>query len=140
MKAIALREQIEAIIDDEDALSEPQGNSHKELFELFVEIEKWLGDTSSDPACSAAEAEADRMIEAQSKIMRAAAVKQASTPRDILFKLALWRWDKADVDMALGDGRRADAVAYSAFLDLADMTDQQSVLIEAQDRNKYWLV
>lgn len=140
MKAIALRKQVEAIIDDEESLSEPQGSSHKELFELFVEIEKWLGDISSDRASSAAEAEADCMIEAQSKIMRAAAVKQANTPRDILFKLALWRWDKADVDMALGDGRRADAVAYSAFLDLADMTDQQSVLIEAQDRNKYWLV
>lgn len=140
MKAATLRKQVEAIIDDEESLSEPQGSSHKELFEIFIEIEKWLGDTSSDPANSAAEAEADRMIEAQSKIMRAAAVKQASTPRDILFKLALWRWDKADVDIALEDGRRADAVAYSAFRDLAEMTDEPSVLLAPDDQDKYWHV
>ncbi len=140
MKAIALRKQIEAVIGDDESPSEPQGNSHKELFDLFVEIEKWLGDASSDPASSAAEAEADRMIEAQSKIMCAAAVKKANTQRDILFKLALWRWDKADVDIALEDGRRADAVAYSAFRDLARLTDEASVLLAPDDEDKYWLV
>lgn len=140
MKTIALRKQIEAMVGDDESPSEPQGNSHKELFELFVEIEKWLGDISSDRASSAAEAEADRMIEAQSKIMRAAAIKQADTPIDALFKLALWRWDKPDVDVALEDGRRADAVAYSAFRDLAQMTDEPSVLIAPDDQGKYWLV
>lgn len=140
MNAIALRKQIEAVIDDHQLTPDAEGNRHKELFVLFVEIEKWLGNALGDPTDSAAEAEADRMIDAQSKIMRAAAIKKANTPRDILFKLALWRWDKADVDIALADGRRADAVAYSAFCDLAEMTDEPSVLLAPDDQDKYWLV
>ena len=53
---------------------------------------------------------------------------------DLLYKLALWRWDSADLDVAVEDMTRANAIAYSAFRDLAKMLGDNAVLKDF-DRN-----
>ena len=140
MDGAALRRRIITLLDGEEPNQNTGALDHQKLFELFLEIEKWLGDARDESTESDTETEADQMIEAQSRIMFAAAAKKAHTPRELLYKLALWRWDKTDVDQALHDGRRADAVAYAVFRDLAEMTGDDSVLSTADDDGKYWLV
>lgn len=140
MDGAALRRRIITLLDGEEPNQNTGALDHQKLFELFLEIEKWLGDARDESTESDTETEADQMIEAQSRIMFAAAAKKAHTPRELLYKLALWRWDKTDVDQALHDGRRADAVAYAVFRDLAEMTGDDSVLSTVDDDGKYWLV
>lgn len=142
MDGTALRRKISTLLDDDEPNDNATALEHRELFELFLEIEKWLGDVRNDAPDShtEAETEADHMIEAQSRIMFAAAARKARTPRELLFKLALWRWDKTDVDSAIHDGRRADAIAYAVFRDLAEMTEEDSVLTTSDADSQYWLV
>ncbi len=101
---------------------------HERLFEIFQEIEAAIAErpTGDDDA----DANASGLIEAQSVVIRTAAALPARCTRDLLFKLALWRWDAPDLEQPVEDMNRADAIAYSAFIDLSKMLGAQEVLKE----------
>lgn len=65
--------------------------------------------------------------DAQSVLMAQAASYHAHSVREVLYKLALWRWDSPDVEDPQSLARY-DAVAYSAFRDLARLLGDKSVL------------
>ena len=67
--------------------------------------------------------------------MRTAATLPARCTRDLLYKLALWRWDAADLDQPVEDMNRADAVLYSVFMDLVKMLGARDVLKDFDKTN-----
>lgn len=99
---------------------------HERLFEVFRELDAAIaecevGDEESD-------AKATGLIEAQTVVIRTAAALPARCTRDLLYKLAIWRWDAPDLELPVEDMNRADAIAYSAFLDLSKMLGATDVL------------
>ena len=98
----------------------------EKLFDVFRQIDAAIGECKTEEA--AADDAAENLIDAQSVVLRLAATMPARTSRDILYKLALWRWDAADVGQHAEGMNRADAIAYSAFLDLVAMLGARDVL------------
>ncbi len=88
------------------------------LFREYATLEERI---VADPAI------ADGLVSAQSLVMRTAAGAPARTPRDLLFKLALWRWDAPDLQTPIETLPRYNAVAVSAFRDLTAMVGEPSV-------------
>ena len=118
----------------EGALQPDAREDHLEkLFAVFRQIDEVLADCTD--AGEEADAKAAGLIEAQTVVMRTAALLPARTARDLLYKLAIWRWDAADLDQPLSDMNRNDAVAYSAFRDLAKMLDAENVLKDFDKAN-----
>lgn len=96
------------------------------LFRLFLESEVALGEIT--PNETGAESDAEKLLDAQADIMAAAAKIPASDLRDVMFKLAIWRWDSSDLDQQMEAMHRGDAVVFSAFCDLAAMSGEVSVM------------
>jgi len=103
---------------------------HEKLFRVYLEIETAMGAVDRDE-----DAAVEGMIEAQTAAINTAAALPARSMRDLLFKLALWRWDSPDLEMPIGEMNRADAIAYSAFRDLAAILGESDVLKEFDKRN-----
>lgn len=120
--------EIEAVLNYVDGTTDLSRWEHRRLFELFVKIEEHLLASKRELADLNTATPADTMIELQSTIMRAATERTANTVSDVLFKLALWRWDSVELDKTWGDMRRADHVAFSAFNDLATIAGDSSVV------------
>lgn len=81
------------------------------------------------------EGRAERLIDAQTPIMRAASAIRADTMKGVLYKLALCRWDWSDLDQPSEELMRYEALALSAFIDLAAMLRMASVL---KDSDREW--
>ncbi|MBI1391680.1 MAG: hypothetical protein GC152_02955 [Alphaproteobacteria bacterium] len=92
---------------------------HEQLFAVYRDIDALLRD---------GEQSTQTLVQAMNETMRAAAEIPATTPREVLFKMALWRWDAPGIDYRLADLSRHDAVAYSAFRDLAGLLDEEAVM------------
>jgi hypothetical protein len=90
------------------------------LFRIFVEMERRGLETSDEDA-------RDALLEAQTMAIELACAVRARTLRDIVFKLALWRWDTPDLGPD-ADMTRNEKAAYSAFRDLVAMTGEESAL------------
>lgn len=109
----------------------------KLLLELFSEAEQALasvGAACAEPA--GAFRQRDEIIDAQAQILRKAASLKAPLIRDVLYKLALWRcWSASEIDPRLNDMFPADAVVYSAFVDLVEILGERDLLTAADLAN-----
>ncbi|WP_428407046.1 hypothetical protein [Hyphococcus sp.] len=132
MDVVSLRKEITEIREQAGPRAGMAEDHHERLFEVFREIDAAIS------RCSEGEDADDKaagLIEAQGVVMRTAATLQARSMRDILYKLALWRWDAADIDQPVQDMNRADAIIYSAFLDLVKMLGERDVLKDFDKAN-----
>ncbi len=132
MDVVSLRKEISDITDRSASRAGMIEDHHEKLFEVFREIDAAIGRCGEG---ADAEQKAAGLIEAQGVVMRTAATLQARSMRDLLYKLALWRWDAADLDQPVHDMNRADAVIYSAFLDLVKMLGERDVLKDFDKTN-----
>lgn len=108
----------------------PEGDEHlKKLFDLFRQIGAALAD------CEDGDPKAAGLIEAQTVVVRTAAAVPARTMRDVLYKLAIWRWDAPDLDKPTDEMSRGEAVAYSAFRDLVKALGEDTVLKDFDKAN-----
>ncbi|MFC2951026.1 hypothetical protein ACFOOP_03755 [Marinicaulis aureus] len=127
MDIASLRKEITEI--QEKAL--PQANlredHHEKLFEVFRQIDSEIGRCTPENETEN-ETRLTGLIEAQTIVLRTAASLPARCLRDLLYKLAMWRWDTADLEQPMEDLNRADAMAYSAFLDIVKMLGEHDVL------------
>ncbi|MEM8799149.1 MAG: hypothetical protein AAGF15_03620 [Pseudomonadota bacterium] len=94
-------------------------NDHRTLFEMYRDIAFELETEDGN---------AEGLESAQTALMQTSASRRAHTIHELLFKLALWRWDAPDLDIPMDQMTRYDAVAYSVFRDLAAMLCDTSVL------------
>ena len=134
MNVTCLNQEIESIQERAAPLVAERTDHHQRLFAVFQKIENALTqDPNSDPTEEANRIEA--LIEAQTVVIRTAAALPARTAKDLMYKLALWRWDAPDLDKPIEDMERADAIAYSAFRDLAVMLSDNSTLKDIDHSN-----
>ena len=110
--------------------SEDHKNCLKNLFEIFVKIENVLELAEESSSTSELEEISGRLIDAQSRALQIASQIQASSAGDLLYKLALWRWDAPEINGDHTDLKRYEAVMYSTFLDLAKIVGDDMVLKE----------
>jgi hypothetical protein len=111
----------------------PDDDHHEKLFDVFRQIDAAIAECGSDD--EAEQGRAASLIEAQTVIIRTAAALPARCMRDLLYKLAIWRWDAPELDQPVEDMGRADAIAYSAFLDLSKMLGERDVLKDFDKTN-----
>lgn len=113
-----------------DAAYQPEGEEHlKKLFDLFRQI----GDVLA--GCEEGDPKATGLMEAQTVVVRTAAAVPARTMRDLLYKLALWRWDAPNLDKPTDEMCRGEAVAYSAFRDLVKALGENDLLKDFDKAN-----
>lgn len=105
----------------------------EDLFAVFRVMENGLSEYNLSDGGAEDDRRADRIIDMQSSIMDEAASIPAETAKGVLLKLAMWRWDDGDLDLPADEMTRGDAVALSAFRDLARILKMESVL-KAGDR------
>lgn len=109
---------------------QPEGDDHlKKLFDLYRQIGEVLA------GCEDGDAKTAGLIEAQTVVIRTAAAVPVRTTRDVLYKLALWRWEAPELDKSTDEMSRGDAVAYSAFRDLAKALGEENVLKDFDKAN-----
>ncbi|MBT8473807.1 MAG: hypothetical protein HKN14_13260 [Marinicaulis sp.] len=108
--------------------NEDQKSCLKSLFEIFVKIEKSLDLAEESSSSRELEEISGRLIEAQSHALQIAINIPARNARDLLYKLALWRWDAPEINGEHTDLKRYEAVTYSTFLDLAMIVGDDEVL------------
>ncbi|MEZ5891961.1 MAG: hypothetical protein R3C58_02260 [Parvularculaceae bacterium] len=127
MDVTVLRSEISAIQEKVMPRIEMREEHHQKLFEVFRNIEASLGELSAATDAES-DARAEGLIEAQTVVVRTAATLPARTMKDLLYKLAIWRWDAPELDRPVETMTRSDAVAYTAFRDLAHMLGVTEVL------------
>lgn len=131
MPVASLQRAVSEIEVEAAERSDAQEDHLEKLFNLFRQIDEVLADCSGEQG----DAKAAGLIEAQTVIIRTAAVIQARCKRDLLYKLALWRWDAPDLDKPLEEMSRSDAILYSAFCDLAKTLGDETVLKDFDKAN-----
>lgn len=134
MNVTSLNQEIESIQAHAAPLIAARTDHHQQLFAVFQKIENALTQEKNADAPEAA-TRIERLIEAQTVVIRTAATLPARTTKDLMYKLALWRWDAPDLDKPVEDMHRADAIAYSAFRDLAVMLSDNSTLKDIDHSN-----
>lgn len=97
----------------------------KSLFNIYVGLERAAIRCGLSDRVDEYSDLLDILVEKQSDAMAMASLVTATSPTGVLYKLAMWRWDSAELDDTM---KRYEAVAYSAFLDLSKMLDVESVL------------
>lgn len=121
-----LRQEILDIQANAKGHADLREDHHEKLFNVYRQIDSVLGD------CAGTDEEDDEkapgLIEAQTVVIRTACALPARSLRDLLYKLALWRWDAPELDQPVEKMNRSDAIAYSAFRDLAKMLNETLVL------------
>ncbi len=128
----SLRREIDAIRAQIHPHLSTEEDHHEKLFDVFRQIDAAIADSGSG---ADDEGKAASLIEAQTVIIRTAAALPARCMRDLLYKLAIWRWDAPELDQPTEDMGRADAIAYSAFLDLSKMLGERDVLKDFDKTN-----
>ena len=68
------------------------------------------------------------MLKKVSLLMDTAICYPAKNCRDLLFKLAFWRWRYAGAGSSLDGMSKDDAIVYSVFRDLVDHVGETAVL------------
>lgn len=104
-------------------------NSLAMLFHAFVKIEDLIDVMGQEFEEDLPFQQAlDYLLEEQSWVMRRAMAVKATNPKDVLYKLALWRRDSVEANLPFEEMKRGEAVVYSAFLDLADQLGGKDVV------------
>ncbi|WP_411816615.1 hypothetical protein [Hyphococcus sp. DH-69] len=134
MNVTYLTKEIESIRNGASPAGAERTDHHRQLFEVFRKIENALA-VNPDPDAPETAARIDGLIEAQTVVIRTAATLPARSTEDLLYKLAIWRWDSPDLDKPVNEMNRADAIAYTAFRDLANILSDDSALKETDHSN-----
>lgn len=112
-----------ALLDFADQSASAEGGStFKRLFAVWTDLNDKL---------AVAKADADAILDAQTRLMSMAAHLPARSVEDVLYKLAFWRWDSCDLDTDFSALQRGDQIVYSAFRDLAVLTGDTAALTPA---------
>lgn len=112
------QQRVMEMMREHDLCAADKRDSYLEtLFNLFVVLE-----------AEGEDADTDATYDMQTVLLQTATQHPARNQRELLFKLALWRWDAPEMDQPLGAMSRYDAVAFSVFLDLVKLTGEDSVL------------
>lgn len=113
-----------ALLDFEDAAvaSDAEGSPFARLFDVWSRMHAKLETESAD---------ADKLLDAQAKIMSMAAHLPAKSVEDVVYKLAFWRWDSNVLESDFSSLSRADQIVYSAFRDLVALTGVRAALTSA---------
>ncbi len=82
------------------------------------------------------ESECDQIERLQSVILSTAAVLPGVSDRDILHKLAFWRWVAPELEDSLDRMLQYEAMAYSAFRDMVERTGETEVMTETDMRTE----
>jgi hypothetical protein len=127
MNIIELRREIEALRLDSAPVDGCPASRLEDLCKAFLACEKNLKEYNRSSGGADDDLRADWVIEMQTIIMARAATTPAATLSDVLYKLAMWRWDAPDLDDEMGV-QRYDAMALSAFRDLARILKNDAVL------------
>jgi len=61
----------------------------------------------------------------------------AANVRELLFKLAFWRWTRPDLGPAFDELNDGDAIVYSVFRDLAALADEDSAMTEFDRKTNF---
>jgi hypothetical protein len=101
---------------------------HERLFEVFRKIANARDEGNSGGKAGGEDGMTASLVEAGTVVSRIAAALPARCMRDLLYKLAIWRWDTPNLEQPVEDVKHADAIAYSAFLDLSKMLGARDVL------------
>lgn len=110
----------------------------KRMFRTWRDIEAKIAANEADVEEGAIEkADDDAYRMAQKALMDTAAAIRGSSLEDILYKLALWRWEAGDLGASLDEMKRGDAMVYSAFRDLAELTGESDVVTERDRRTDF---
>ncbi|GJL92892.1 hypothetical protein [Hyphococcus sp.] len=133
MDVSSLRKEISDIQDQIRPHLGVQEDHHEKLFDVFRQIDAAIAECSSGDAAD--DSRAANLIEAQSVVIRTAAALPARCMRDLLYKLAIWRWDAPEIEQPVKEMGRSDAIAYSAFLDLSKMLGERDVLKDFDKTN-----
>ncbi len=115
------------------------GERSKQLEQLFREWRKMeleLAEVGEKDDADASLEESDNKLEAQTVLMNTAAIIRGTTYRDLLFKLAFWRWDAPELESSLDQMKRYDALAYSAFRDLVELTGETVVMTNLDEKTR----
>ncbi len=127
-----------ALPSDHEAREKDTSEHLEEMFSDWRRLEKRLSELGAHDEMSVQEKqECDQIIQAQSLLMNTAALLNGSTYRDLLFKLAFWRWDAPELGKSLGEMTRYEALVYSAFRDLVRMTSNENVATDLDRRTNY---
>lgn len=105
-----------------------EGSPFKRLFGVWRDLHERLKSATAD---------ADKLLDAQTSLMSMAAHLPANSPEDVLYKLAFWRWDSSDLEADFSSLQRGDQIVYSAFRDLATLTDDRNVLMDVDVASNY---
>lgn len=109
----------------------PQPTTEERLLELF-RVFKISEESLSAQLRASKDPDDDRrsdcIVEMQSIIMDKAISLPADSLAGVLYKLAMWRWDCAEIDARNPDLMRQEAIAFAAFLDLARLLKSEIVL------------
>ncbi len=133
MDIASLRKEIVEIQETARPHADMREDHHEKLFDVFRQIDAEIGNRNLEH--DGTDERLASLIEAQTIILRTAASLPARCPRDLLYKLAMWRWDAANLDQPMEDMNRADAIAYSAFLDIVKMLGERDVLKDFDKAN-----
>ncbi len=104
------------------------GDHHERLFDVFRKIATARDEGNSGGKAGGEDGMTASLVEAGTVVSRTAAALPARCMRDLLYKLAIWRWDTPNLEQPVEDVKHADAIAYSAFLDLSKMLGARDVL------------
>ncbi len=104
---------------DNSADASAYSSQFKALFQLWLRFDE-------AQASMRGEESVDQCTKVQSVIMTLMEATPSQTMEDLLYKLAIWRWDSLEPDIETAD--RGDRLAYSALADLARMTSNDWIL------------
>lgn len=105
----------------------------EQLFYTYSGLTKKLEECASCCSCEGSDERADELLAEQSEVIRQAVSAPTNIIREILFKITLWRWDAPDLE-ALNNLDRHNALAYSVFRDLVNLTGASNALTEDDER------
>lgn len=131
-----------AVRGDVDAPMQPEiflgdGDKSNQLEILFKQWQRMQDKLSENAASSEPDAQAcDHALAAQTVLMRTAAVIPGANYRELLFKLALWRWDAPELATSVDQMERHEALVYSVFRDLVELTGETMVMTELDRKTK----
>lgn len=132
-----LRLEVENLQSELRQLTERSEDRLDALLGVYFATDRNLEEYNRTSGGAEDDMRADWVIEMQSLIMQKAAAIEADSLNGVLYKLALWRWDAPDLDVSNAELYRYDALAYSAFRDLAAILRNEKVLKPCDRTNSF---
>lgn len=105
-------------------------NTLETLYDLFIRSNAALGASATNVDNEELTIQTEDLMVAQATIIDLAAETKANTNDELLCKMALWRREAPELDLAAEEMTGADALAYSVFQDLIKLTGRLDMLTD----------